>query len=116
MRVAACTPWVGTADPAFNHDQHVELARKGDADAVDLMVFPELSLSAYAIDDLHLQDALLERHGIVVPIWRIGPNEQRIVRISAQAYNTVQHYERLAHALREELAREHAGQQAGAAA
>ena len=60
VRVAACTPRVGTADPAFNLDQHVELAVKGDAEAVDLMVFPELSLSAYAIDDLHLQDALLD--------------------------------------------------------
>lgn len=60
VRVAACTPRVGTADPSFNLDQHVELARKGEAEAVDLMVFPELSMSAYAIDDLHLQDALLD--------------------------------------------------------
>ena len=60
VRVAACTPRVGTADPAFNLDQHVELAKRGDAEAVDLMVFPELSMSAYAIDDLHLQDAVLD--------------------------------------------------------
>lgn len=76
---------------------------------------PEAAAKPTRFDD-PLQDALLERHGIVVPIWRIGPSEQRIVRISAQAYNTVHHYERLAHALREELASEHPAQAAGAAA
>src|ERR1044072_6550454 len=34
--------------------------REGEARHCDLMVFPELGLSAYAIDDLHLQDALLD--------------------------------------------------------
>jgi NAD+ synthase (glutamine-hydrolysing) len=60
VRVAACTPRVGTADPAFNLAEHLALARRGEAEAVDLMVFPELSISAYAIDDLLLQDALLD--------------------------------------------------------
>lgn len=60
VRVAACTPRVGTGDPSFNLVEHVALAKRGHAEAVDLLVFPELSLSAYAIDDLHLQDALLD--------------------------------------------------------
>src|SRR3954454_23747252 len=34
--------------------------REGEARHCDLMVFPELGVSAYAIDDLHLQDALLD--------------------------------------------------------
>jgi len=34
--------------------------RDGDTRNVDLMLFPELGLSAYAIDDLLLQDALLD--------------------------------------------------------
>lgn len=76
---------------------------------------PEAAARPTRYDD-PLQDALFERHRIVVPIWRIGPNEQRIVRISAQAYNALHQYEHLAHALREELAREHAGLHAGAAA
>jgi NAD+ synthase (glutamine-hydrolysing) len=37
------------------------MAKAGDADGCDLMLFPELGLSAYAIDDLLLQDALLRR-------------------------------------------------------
>ena len=60
VRVAACTPRVGTGDPAFNLAETIALARRGHDEAADLMVFPELGLSAYAIDDLFLQDALIE--------------------------------------------------------
>ena len=60
MRVAAATPIVATADPAANAAATIALAREGDAAGVDLIVFPELGLSSYAIDDLHLQDALLD--------------------------------------------------------
>ncbi|SHH33216.1 NAD+ synthase (glutamine-hydrolysing) [Jatrophihabitans endophyticus] len=59
-RVAAATPLVATADPGRNAEATVELARRADAEGVDLVVFPELGLSSYAIDDLLLQDALLD--------------------------------------------------------
>ena len=61
VRVAACTPAVATGDPGFNADATLALAKEGDARSIDLMVFPELGISAYAIDDLLLQDALLDR-------------------------------------------------------
>lgn len=60
VRVAAATPPVATADPASNAEQTIGLARQAHADGVDLVVFPELGLSSYAIDDLLLQDALLD--------------------------------------------------------
>jgi isopenicillin-N epimerase len=53
-----------------------------------------------------LQDALLERHKIVVPIWRLNGSDQRVVRFSAQLYNTLEQYELLGRALRVELGRE----------
>ena len=60
-----------------------------------------------------LQDALLENHGIQVPIWRTGDQlgvgafqGKRRLRISAQLYNTVEQYRYLAGALVEELERE----------
>jgi isopenicillin-N epimerase len=53
-----------------------------------------------------LQDILYEKYRIVVPIWRLSCNDQRIVRISAQAYNTLGEYEYLAAALKTELANE----------
>ncbi len=59
-RVAACTPRVELADPAANADETIALIREGHARHVDLMLFPELGVSAYSIDDLLLQDALLD--------------------------------------------------------
>ena len=61
VRVAACTPAVAVGDPGFNAAETLALAEEGHARGVDLMLFPELGLSAYAIDDLFLQDALLAR-------------------------------------------------------
>lgn len=60
VRVAAATPRVTIADPAANADAIIERARAADAEAADLLVLPELCLSAYAIDDLLTQDALLQ--------------------------------------------------------
>src|ERR1700740_596822 len=60
VRAAAATPRVRPGDPAFNTVETITLAPDGDAQACDLIVFPELGLSAYAIDDLLLQDALLD--------------------------------------------------------
>jgi NAD+ synthase (glutamine-hydrolysing) len=60
VRVAAATPVVHIADPAANAEEHAALIRQAGEQGVDLMVFPELSLSGYAIDDLVMQGALLD--------------------------------------------------------
>ena len=60
VRVAGCTPRVHVGDPRANADETLALMRAGEERHVDLAVFPELGVSAYAIDDLLLQDALLE--------------------------------------------------------
>ncbi|MDO6413050.1 NAD(+) synthase [Sphingomonas sp. BIUV-7] len=60
VRVAAATPTASAGDVAANVQGIIDLARQGDAAAVDLIVFPELGVSSYAIDDLLLQDALLD--------------------------------------------------------
>ncbi|MGK6324054.1 NAD(+) synthase [Sphingomonas sp. DT-51] len=57
LRVAAATPPASVGDPAFNAEAALALARRAHEAAVDLLVFPELNLSSYAIDDLHLQSA-----------------------------------------------------------
>ncbi len=59
VRVAVCTPPVAVADPRANVDATLVLAREGHAAGADLMLFPELGVSAYAIDDLLLQESLL---------------------------------------------------------
>ena len=60
VRVAACTPQISVGDPKANASETIALFREGAARHVDLMLFPELGISAYAIDDLFLQDALLD--------------------------------------------------------
>lgn len=59
-RVAACSAPVAIADPAANARTVIEQARVCHEDAVALAVFPEMSLTGYAIDDLVLQDTLLD--------------------------------------------------------
>jgi NAD+ synthase (glutamine-hydrolysing) len=58
IRVAAATPAASVGDAYANAQAMLDLARKADEDGVDLIVFPELSLTSYAIDDLHLQGAM----------------------------------------------------------
>jgi NAD+ synthase (glutamine-hydrolysing) len=57
LRVAAATPIASVGDAAANAERTIALARRADAEAIDLVVFPELNLTSYAIDDLHLQTA-----------------------------------------------------------
>ena len=60
VRVGACVPQVAVAEPAKNGDQVLDLLATGDKAGLGLMVFPELCLSAYAIDDLLFQDVVLD--------------------------------------------------------
>ncbi|MEZ0242969.1 MAG: NAD(+) synthase, partial [Sphingomonas sp.] len=59
IRAGVCTPIATAGDPSANATATIELARAGDEAGADLLVFPELNVTSYAIDDLHLQDALL---------------------------------------------------------
>ncbi|HUC11816.1 MAG TPA: NAD(+) synthase [Stellaceae bacterium] len=60
IRVAACVPQGAVAAPGRNAAAVEAMLAAGDKARVGLMVFPELALSAYAIDDLLFQDALLD--------------------------------------------------------
>ena len=45
IRVAAATPDIRVADPAYNREQIVRLMEEGAKEGVELMVFPELCLT-----------------------------------------------------------------------
>lgn len=57
-RVAVAVPPVRVADPAYNAEQTLTLARQAADRHAVLTVFPELGLSCYTADDLFHQDAL----------------------------------------------------------
>ncbi len=60
IRLGTCVPQVAVTEPRRNADNVLGLLAQGDEARVALMVFPELCLSAYAIDDLLFQDAVLD--------------------------------------------------------
>jgi NAD+ synthase (glutamine-hydrolysing) len=59
LRVAAVAPHLRVADPAFNVSETIAMAKEAANAGASLVLFPELGLSAYAIDDLLQQSALL---------------------------------------------------------
>src|SRR5262245_14817644 len=60
IRVAVCTPFVRVADPQFNLERTLGLARQASDLHAAVALFPELGLSAYSNEDLFHQDALLD--------------------------------------------------------
>jgi NAD+ synthase (glutamine-hydrolysing) len=59
IRVAVCVPSVKVADPAYNAERTLALARRVSEDGGAVALFPELGISAYTCEDLFQQDALL---------------------------------------------------------
>jgi NAD+ synthase (glutamine-hydrolysing) len=60
LRIGVATPRLRPADVAFNGAETERLIGEGAARGCSVLLFPELGLSAYAIDDLLLQDTLLD--------------------------------------------------------
>lgn len=59
LRAAVCVPRVRVADPEFNVEQTLNLARRASELHAAVVLFPELGISAYSNEDLFHQDALL---------------------------------------------------------
>lgn len=94
VRVAIGIPHVRVADPQFNTDRTLEIARRAAERKSALVLFPELGLSAYTNDDLFQQDALLE--GVLEGLGRIVEESRSLatiiivgapLRISQRLYN-----------------------------
>lgn len=60
IRSAVCVPSLCVADPAYNMECSLRLARRASDHHVALVLFPELGFSAYTSEDLFHQDALLD--------------------------------------------------------
>jgi NAD+ synthase (glutamine-hydrolysing) len=78
-RVAACTIVSSPADPAGNAQAILDEARLCHAEGAALCVFPELSVSAYAIDDLLMQDVLLD--GVLTALATIAEGSRDLTPI-----------------------------------
>ncbi|MXO87758.1 NAD(+) synthase [Alteraurantiacibacter aestuarii] len=61
VRVATSTPQVRTADIAYNTAGIIEESERAHAAHVDLLVYPEMCISSYMLDDLVMQTAFLKK-------------------------------------------------------
>ncbi len=61
IRTATSTPRVRTADISYNCAEIIDEAQRAHEAQVDLLVYPELCLSSYMLDDLVMQAAFLDR-------------------------------------------------------
>ena len=59
-RAAVCIPHVRVADPNFNAEHTLGLARRASDLGAAVALFPELGISAYSNEDLFHQDVLLD--------------------------------------------------------
>ena len=59
-RIASCVPELRVADVPFNLDRILSLAREASSQNASVILFPELSLSAYSCGDLFHNGTLLE--------------------------------------------------------
>ncbi len=75
-RIAAGVPHVRPADPAFNTERTLRLAREAAEQGAALVVFPELGISSYAVDDLFHQHALAD--GVLSALERITVESEKI--------------------------------------
>ena len=60
VRTSVCIPQVRVADPAFNVESTIEMARRASIANATLALFPELGISAYSNEDLHQQNVILD--------------------------------------------------------
>jgi NAD+ synthase (glutamine-hydrolysing) len=60
VRAAVCVPFVRVADPEYNLERTLGLARHASEIHAAVALFPELGISAYSNEDLFHQDALLD--------------------------------------------------------
>ncbi len=61
VKVAAAVPELKVADCSFNVDKIIGMIREADEAGVQIIAFPELSLTAYTCADLFQQQLLLKR-------------------------------------------------------
>ena len=79
LRVAACTVRTAIAEPGRNAEAILAAAREAHGIGVGLAVFPELSVSGYALEDLFLQQAL--REGVEAAVLAIAEGTRDLLPV-----------------------------------
>lgn len=84
LRVAVATPPVVLADPIENARQTIAMARDAAGQGASVVLFPELGISAYSIDDLLQQSAVqMAVHTALAEITRASETIKPIMFVGA---------------------------------
>jgi NAD+ synthase (glutamine-hydrolysing) len=84
LRVAACAPRVRPADPHANAAATIAALEAAADRHADVLLCPELGLTGYAIDDLHMQDALLiGAEGAIETVRRATIGKRQLLIVGA---------------------------------
>ena len=62
LRVATAIPTVKVADVEYNLKQHIQLIREAHEEGVQVLAFPELSLTGYTCADLSTTSLCSTQH------------------------------------------------------
>ena len=65
IRVASAVPTIKIADCHYNADKITQMILKAEKNEVEIICFPELSLTVYTCNDLFYQTFLFLRYSIV---------------------------------------------------
>ena len=79
IRVAAAVPTVKVAEPGFNVERTIALARQASEAGAGLLAFPELGISAYTNEDLFHQQALSD--GVVGALGELVEASKELVPV-----------------------------------
>jgi NAD+ synthase (glutamine-hydrolysing) len=84
LRAAVCIPSLRVADPVFNVQRMLDLARRASDARAAVALFPELGVTAYSNEDLFQQDALLEAgRGAVLSILEHSKTLEPVLIVGA---------------------------------
>ena len=81
IKVGAATPKVTVADCEANLHEMLRIVKEAEAAGVKLLVFPELSLTAYTCADLFLSDVLLRSAEAALGKWLRNTKDSTIISI-----------------------------------
>ena len=81
IKVGAATPKVTVADCEANLREMLRIVKEAEAEGVKLLVFPELSLTAYTCSDLFLSEVLLRSAEATLGKWLRNTKDSTIISI-----------------------------------
>ncbi len=87
IRVAGAVPNVEVADIDYNKNEIIKIIEKAHKESIDILVFPELSLTGYTSGDLFFQNILLEKTlKSIVEIKKESKGKEMLIFIGAPLY------------------------------